>query len=163
MSSSIVAWAPAHCLSDEIHVFMCLFHLHTFLSMRFYTPLYSLTASACLRQYIVIVYRHIHTHKNAYSFCCIALSLSLPLYLWFTSCFFAGKKIQKVLKIMHINFLVLILLVFFGRFASMWALFPPSQLEISYANHLERTSCLCAGSASPAAFWLVMLSSLLPS
>lgn len=118
--------------------------------MHFYTPLYSLTASACLRQYIVIVYRHIHTQKRIF-FLLFLLSLSLPLYLSIPL-FFAGKKIQKVLKIMHINFFVLILLVFFGRFASMGALFPPSRLEISYANHLERISGLCAGSASPAAF-----------
>lgn len=162
MSSSIAAWTPVHYLSDEIHVFMCLFHLHAFLPMRFYTPLYSLTASACLRQYIVMVYRHIHTQKRIF-FLLFLLSLS-PLISLYTSFFFAGKKIQKVLKIMHINFFVLILLVFFGRFASMWALFPPpSRLEISYANHLERIPGLCAGSASPAAFWLVMLSSRLPS
>lgn len=57
------------------------------------------------------------THKNTYSFsgcyCSVFVSLFLSpislvhlVFLWFCFFFFAGRKIQKVLKIMHINFLM---------------------------------------------------------
>lgn len=111
--------------------------------------------SQAIYSYSVQTYTHTKTHIHL---AVVILSLSLsPLSLWFTSVFFvyfwffAGKNIQKVLKIMHINFLVLILLVFFGRFASMWALF--LFFILSTWNFLcKPLSGLCAGSSSPAAF-----------
>lgn len=96
---------------------------------------------------IVIVYQHTilyiqltHTKTHIHlAVVALSLSLSLPLYLWFTSGFFCRNENPKGFenhahKFPH----VLILLVFFGRFASMCALFFSSRLEISYANHLER-------------------------